>query len=236
TIDAEPATQRSLDTVSNLRDTLHDISGADALVGGSVAQDLDSRHGAAHDLAVVIPLILLVVLVVLCVVLRALIAPILLVLINVTSTLAALGLGTWVSGRLFGFPALDLSTPLYAFLFLVALGIDYTIFLVVRARQETPEHGTVGGTVRAVGLTGGVITSAGIVLAAVFAVLGVLPLITLTQIGIIVGLGILLDTFLVRTVVVPAVFCLIGQKMWWPGHPHKSTRDGLAEGGRSSAS
>ena len=116
-------------------------------------------------------------------------------------------------------------TPIYAFLFLVALGIDYTVFLVLRAREETAEHGTVGGMVQAVGLTGGVITSAGIVLAAVFAVLGVLPLITLTQVGLIVGLGILLDTFLVRTVVVPAVFALAGDKIWWPSSVTRDSTD-----------
>jgi RND superfamily putative drug exporter len=132
------------------------------------------------------------------------------------STLAALGMGGWVSVHLLGFPALDNTTPLFAFLFLVALGVDYTIFLVTRAQEETPQHGTRGGIVRAVSATGAVITSAGIVLAAVFAVLGVLPLIALTQLGIIVGLGILLDTFVVRTVVIPALFTLIGPKIWWP--------------------
>lgn len=224
TIDAEPATSRSLDTVSSLRSAVHDVSGADAKVGGSVAQDLDSRHAAEHDLTVVVPLILLVVFIVLCIVLRALVAPVILVVINLFSTLAALGLGTWVSTHVFGFPALDLTTPLYVFLFLVALGIDYTIFLVVRARQETSSGGTRHGIVNAVGLTGGVITSAGIVLASVFAVLGVLPLITLTQIGIIVGLGILLDTFLVRSIVVPAVFCLAGDRIWLPSKPQAAAR------------
>ena len=162
------------------------------------------------------PLILLVVLLVLFAVLRSIVTPLVLITINIISTFAALGLGTWVSTHVFGFPALDVSTPIYVFLFLVALGIDYTVFLVLRAREETAEHGTVDAMVLAVGLTGGVITSAGIVLASVFAVLGVLPLITLTQVGLIVGLGILLDTFLVRTVVVPAVFALAGDRIWWP--------------------
>jgi RND superfamily putative drug exporter len=115
-----------------------------------------------------------------------------------------------------GFPALDNTTPLFAFLFLAALGVDYTIFLVTRAREETPRHGTRAGIVRAASATGPVITSAGIVLAAVFCVLGVLPLIILTQLGVIVGLGILLDTFVVRTLVVPALFTLIGPRIWWP--------------------
>ena len=148
--------------------------------------------------------------------LRAVLAPLVLVAATVLSTLAALGLGGWVSVHLLGFPALDNTTPLFAFLFLVALGVDYTIFLVTRAREETPKYGTRGGIVRAVSATGAVITSAGIVLAAVFCVLGVLPLIVLTQFGIIVGLGILLDTFVVRTVVIPALFTLIGPRIWWP--------------------
>ena len=163
-----------------------------------------------------IPAILAVVLIVLYALLRAVLAPLILVVVTVLSALAAIGLGGWVSLHLFGFPALDNTAPLFAFMFLVALGVDYTIFLVTRAREETPGHGTRTGIVRAVSATGAVITSAGIVLAAVFCVLGVLPLIVLTQVGIIVGLGILLDTFVVRTVIVPALFTLIGPRIWWP--------------------
>ena len=213
TLEDAPATPESIETIETLRTNLAEF---DALVGGSIAKDLDSRNGAERDLLVIVPLILLVVLLVLFAVLRSIVTPLVLISINVISTFAALGLGTWVSNHIFDFPALDVSTPIYAFLFLVALGIDYTVFLVLRAREETAEHGTVEAMVLAVGLTGGVITSAGIVLASVFAVLGVLPLITLTQVGLIVGLGILLDTFLVRTVVVPAVFALAGDKIWWP--------------------
>ena len=135
------------------------------------------------------------------------------------------------------FPALDNTTPLFAFLFLVALGVDYTIFLVTRAREETPEHGTRDGIVRAVSATGAVITSAGIVLAAVFCVLGVLPLIVLTQLGIIVGLGILLDTFLVRTVIIPALFTLIGPRDLVAGAARARTHrsNGAQAGGRHRA-
>ncbi len=214
-IDAAPASDRSFEIVTALRDSVH-AADPDALVGGSDAQALDVRDAAARDRLVIIPAILAVVLAVLFVLLRALPAPPLLVAVTVLSALAALGLGGWVSVHLFGFPALDTSTPLFAFLFLVALGVDYTIFLVTRAREETRRYGTRAGIVRAVSATGAVITSAGIVLAAVFCVLGVLPLIVLTQLGIIVGLGILLDTFLVRTVVIPALFTLIGPKVWWP--------------------
>ncbi|WP_406035283.1 MMPL family transporter [Nocardioides sp. NBC_00163] len=213
TLEDAPATPESIETIETMRS---ELAGTGALVGGSVAKDLDSRNGAERDLKVVVPLILLVVLLVLFAVLRSIVTPLVLVTISVIATFAALGLGAWMSTHVFGFPALDVSTPIYAFLFLVALGVDYTVFLVLRAREETAEHDTVDAMVMAVGLTGGVITSAGIVLASVFAVLGVLPLITLTQVGLIVGLGILLDTFLVRTVVVPAVFALVGDKIWWP--------------------
>ena len=117
---------------------------------------------------------------------------------------------------MFNFPALDTSVPLLAFLFLVAFGVDYNIFLTTRARQEAERTGTRRGIRTAVAVTGGVITSAGVLLAAVFTVLGVLPLITLTQIGIIVGFGVLLDTLLVRTVLVPALVTLLGRRVWWP--------------------
>ncbi|MGV0850661.1 MMPL family transporter [Mycolicibacterium phlei] len=214
-IDAEPASDRAFDIVDALRDSVR-TADPDALVGGSDATARDASAAASRDRAVVIPAILIVVLVVLYVLLRAALAPLILVAVTVLSALAALGLGGWASVHLFGFPALDNTAPLFAFLFLVALGVDYTIFLVTRAREETPGHGTRDGIVRAVSATGAVITSAGIVLAAVFCVLGVLPLIVLTQVGIIVGLGILLDTFVVRTVIIPALFTLIGDRIWWP--------------------
>ena len=214
-LEATPASDAAFATVATLRDSVHKAD-PDALVGGSDATALDTKNTAIRDRWVVIPAILIVVLAVLYVLLRALLAPLVLVATTTLSTLAALGMGGWVSVHLLGFPALDNTTPLFAFLFLVALGVDYTIFLVTRAQEETPLYGTRGGIVRAVSATGAVITSAGIVLAAVFAVLGVLPLIALTQLGIIVGLGILLDTFVVRTMVIPALFTLIGPAIWWP--------------------
>lgn len=214
-IDAAPASAAAFDTVAALRNSVHQADPA-ALVGGTDAQALDASTTAIHDRWVVIPAIFVIVLAVLYVLLRAALAPLVLAAATALSTLAALGLGSWISIHVLGFPALDNTTPLFAFLFLVALGVDYTIFLVSRAREETPLYGTRGGIVRAVSATGAVITSAGIVLAAVFAVLGVLPLIALTQLGIIVGLGILLDTFVVRTVVIPALFTLIGPRIWWP--------------------
>jgi len=214
-LDSTPASDAAFDTVAALRDSVHKADPG-ALIGGSDATALDTKNTAVRDRRVVIPAILIVVLAVLYVLLRSILAPLVLVATTTLSTLAALGMGGWVSVHLLDFPALDNTTPLFAFLFLVALGVDYTIFLVTRAQEETPLNGTRGGIVRAVSATGAVITSAGIVLAAVFAVLGVLPLIALTQLGIIVGLGILLDTFVVRTVVIPALFTLIGPAIWWP--------------------
>src|SRR5699024_8508735 len=167
-------------------------------------------------LVLLAPLVLLVSLLVLVVLLRSVVAPVLLLLANLVSAVAAIGAGSWLSRVVFDQPALDLQVPLLSFLFLVALGIDYTIFLVHRARSEAGQHGTRAGMVEAVAHTGGVITSAGIVLAAVFAALGVLPLVTLGQLGMIVGVGVVVDTVVVRTVVVPSLFGLLGDRMWWP--------------------
>ena len=214
-IDAPPSSDRAFATVAALRHSASSAS-ANALVGGSDAQAFDVREAAAHDRLALIPAILAVILVVLYALLRSALAPPFLLAASILSALAALGLGSWASMHVFGFPALDNSTGLLAFLFLAALGVDYTIFLVARAREEAAQHGVRVGMIRAVAATGGVITSAGIVLAAVFAVLGVLPLIVLTQLGIIVGLGILLDTFVVRTLIIPALFTLAGDPIWWP--------------------
>jgi RND superfamily putative drug exporter len=217
-IDAAPASDRAFTTIGALRDSTRSADPT-ALVGGPDAQARDVRDAAARDRLVLIPAILAVILAVLFVLLRSALAPPILLSATILGALAALGLGGWSSIHVFGFPALDNSTPLFAFLFLAALGVDYTIFLVTRAREEAADRGARAGMVRAVSATGGVITSAGIVLAAVFCVLGVLPLIVLTQLGIIVGLGILLDTFVVRTLVIPAVFALIGDGIWWPNDP-----------------
>lgn len=213
--DAAPATPESYDQVRSLRQAVQNAAPG-SMVGGLTAETLDTRETTARDTALVMPMIIGIVLILLVLILRALVAPVLLLLATTMSALAALGAGALVSQYVFGFPALDVSVPLYSLIFLVALGIDYTVFLVLRAKEEAAGAGTRVGMTRAVGLTGGVITSAGIVLAAVFAVLGVLPLITLGQIGIVVGLGIVIDTFLVRTLVVPALFAIVGEKMWWP--------------------
>ncbi|MEJ5920126.1 MMPL family transporter [Corynebacterium sp. H78] len=218
--DAAPATPESYEQIRQLRTAVENVD-QNALVGGQSAEAMDTRDATKRDTIVVLPIILVIVFVLLVVVLRSIVAPILLLFATSLSAAAALGAGALVSEHVFGFPALDVSVPLYALIFLVALGIDYTVFLVLRAKEEKKNHGTRDGMTRAVGLTGGVITSAGIVLAAVFAVLGVLPLITLGQVGIVVGLGILIDTFLVRTLVVPALFDIFGDRMWWPSKAKK---------------
>jgi RND superfamily putative drug exporter len=223
-----PSTPESLEQISALRDAVHDVDGADALVGGAVATDLDARTGNEQDLMLIAPLVLAVSFIVLLVLLRSVVAPVLLLAVNLASAVAAIGAGAWLSRVLLGQHALDLQVPLLAFLFLVALGIDYTIFLVHRARSEAAEHSTRAGIVEAVTHTGGVITSAGIVLAAVFAALGVLPLVTLGQLGLIVGVGVIVDTLVVRTVIVPAIFALIGERIWWPSRP-ESSRTGASE-------
>ena len=211
-----PGTERSLDQISELREAVHPIPGADALVGGAVATELDAKEGSERDLLLVAPLVLAVSFLVLLALLRSLVAPVLLLLVNLASAAAAIGAGAWLSRVLFDQHALDLQVPILAFLFLVALGIDYTIFLVHRARSEVATVGTRAAMVEAVAHTGNVITSAGIVLAAVFAALGVLPLVVLGQLGLIVGVGVLVDTLVVRTVIVPAIFALVGERIWWP--------------------
>jgi RND superfamily putative drug exporter len=227
--DPMPGSPEALDLVRQVRTAAHAVPGAEALVGGQPAVDLDSRTGNEHDVWLVAPLILAIAAIVLLGLLRSAIAPIVLLAVNIASSLAAIGAGAWLSRQFFDAQALDLQVPLFAFLFLVALGIDYTIFLVHRAHGEAATHGTRQGMVRAVASTGGVITSAGIVLAGVFAALGVLPLVTLGQLGIIVGLGVLVDTMLVRTVIVPAIFALIGDRIWWPSRAVASRRDQPSE-------
>ena len=217
---AAAETEAAFETVRELRTELRQIDGADALVGGLDAQALDVATATQADQDLVIPLILALVFLVLMILLRSLLAPLLLLLTVVASFFASLGL-SWVLFRtVFDFPAMDTNVVLLSFLFLVALGVDYNIFLVTRAREEARLLGTRDGMIRALSATGGVITSAGILLAAVFAMLGVLPLITLTQIGIIVCVGVLLDTLVVRTVIVPALTFIAGDRFWWPGRPH----------------
>jgi RND superfamily putative drug exporter len=215
-LEGEGQSEEAYSTIRALRVAVDDASGADALVGGLDAQSMDVKDAYTRDQLVVIPLILLLVFVVLVLLLRAIVAPVLLLLTVVASFFASMGAGWWIFTNLLGFPALDLSVFLFSFLFLVALGVDFNIFLVTRAKEEAEKLGTKQGMIKALSATGGVITSAGILLAAVFAVLGVLPLVALAQIGVIVCIGVLLDTLLVRTVIVPALAFMTGKTFWWP--------------------
>jgi RND superfamily putative drug exporter len=215
-LDGESQSEAAYKSIALIRDEVDKVAGADAKVGGLDAQALDVKDAYTHDQLIVIPLILILVFVVLVILLRSFVAPVLLLTTVVASFFASMGAGWLIFTNILGFPALDLSVFLYSFLFLVALGVDYNIFLVTRAKEEAEKLGTRQGMIKALSATGGVITSAGILLAAVFAVLGVLPLVALAQIGVIVCIGVLLDTLLVRTVIVPALAFMTGKKFWWP--------------------
>lgn len=218
---AEPSSDRAFETVEAIRDAVQEVD-AGVLVGGSDAEALDSQTATDRDQLLIIPMILAVVLLVLLLLLRSVVAALVLVSTVVVSFVASLGASWWAFTHWFGFPALDLSVLLISFLFLVALGVDYNIFLTTRAKEEAAQRDTKQAISVALAVTGGVITSAGILLAAVFTVLGVLPLIVLTQIGVIVGFGVLLDTLLVRSVLVPALVSLLGRRFWWPGPLHRT--------------
>ena len=209
-----PGQRRAQAVVLDVRDAVADFD--DTHVGGGDAEALDAEEYAASDRQLILPLILLLVLGALLLLLRSIVAPLLLVATVVATYAAAMGASWWLFQTVFGFEAMDTGVPLLAFLFLVALGVDYNIFLVTRAREEAREHGTRTGMLRALTATGGVITSAGILLAAVFAVLGVLPLVVLAQLGAIIFVGVLLDTLVVRTVLVPALALTLGDTFWWP--------------------
>ena len=227
---AEPESDDAFVVVQALRDAYAGAGGAvsEALVGGSDATAYDERTAAQADLRLIAPIILAVVFAVLALLLRSLVAPVLLIASVLATFAASLGASTWLFQHVLGFPALDTAVTLYAFLFLVALGVDYNIFLTTRAREERERHGTREGMVRALASTGAVITSAGVLLAAVFAVLGVLPVVALTQVGVVVCIGVLLDTLVVRTVLVPALVFLTGDAFWWPsrrrGQPQADQR------------
>ena len=210
----QPGTDAARTAVRDVRAAVHGIPGT--IVGGTEARGVDAADAASRDRGVIFPIIFVLVLLALLVLLRSFVAPIILVGTVILTFLAAVGASWWIFTKVFGFTALDVGAPLYTFLFLVALGVDYNIFLVTRAREEAAVHGSRAGMLRALSATGGVITSAGILLAAVFAVLGVLPLVVLAQIGVIICVGVLLDTLVVRTVLVPAIALILGDRFWWP--------------------
>ncbi|NIH84975.1 MMPL family transporter [Amycolatopsis granulosa] len=210
--DSQPA----VDTVGRVRAAVHAVPGADAVVGGTTATQLDTQRTSERDRAVIIPIVLVVIFVVLALLLRALLAPLLLIATVVLSFGATMGVSALVFNHLLGFPGADPAVPLFGFVFLVALGIDYNIFLMTRVREEAVRAGTRDGTLRGLTLTGGVITSAGVVLAATFASLAVIPILFLAQIAFIVAFGVLLDTLVVRSLLVPALTLDVGRRIWWP--------------------
>ncbi len=216
TLASKPDSQAAYATVDRVRANVGAIKGANARVGGASAIALDVERYATHDRNVIIPLVLLVVLIILALLLRAVVAPLILIGTVVLSFGAALGLSALAFKNLFGFAGADTSMPLFAFVFLVALGIDYNIFLMTRVREESARSGTRRGALTGLAATGGVITSAGLVLAGTFAMLGTLPLVFFTEIGFTVALGVLLDTIIVRSVLVTALNLDIGRHMWWP--------------------
>ena len=212
TLTSAPDSQAAYTTIDRVRAAVHAVPGAHALVGGNTAVNLDVQRAAAHDRNVIIPLILVVVFVILALLLRALIAPIMLIATVVLSFAAALGVSALVFNHVFGFGGADTSFPLFVFVFLVALGIDYNIFLMTRVREEAKRHGARRGALIGLAATGGVITSAGLVLAGTFAVLGTLPITFLAELGFAVAFGVLLDSIIVRSVLVTALNLDIGRQ------------------------
>lgn len=210
-----PDSAAAENTVRQLRTELHqEVSGSQ--VGGVTATAIDTNDASIRDRALIIPVVLAVILLILMVLLRSVLAPVLLVLTTALSFGTALGVSAWMFNHVFHFPGADPAVPLYSFVFLVALGIDYNIFLMTRVREESLLHGTRAGILRGLGITGGVITSAGLVLAATFAALSVIPILFLAQIAFTVSFGVLLDTFLVRSLLVPALSYDLGKVIWWP--------------------
>jgi len=216
TLTSSSDSQASFRTVDRLRATVHAIPGADAKVGGGSAVNLDIQRATRHDRNLVVPLVLLVVFVILAMVLRTLVAPLLLIGTVVLSFAAALGVSALAFDHLFGFAGADASLPMWVFVFLVALGVDYNIFLMTRVHEESRRHGTRQGALLGLAATGGVITSAGLVLTGTFVALGTLPLVFVTELGFAVAFGVLLDTFVVRSVLVTALNLDIGRWIWWP--------------------
>jgi putative drug exporter of the RND superfamily len=230
TMTVPPDSSAAYTLVDHIRTTVHAIPGADAKVGGGTAINADVESAAAHDRNLLIPLILGVVLIILGLLLRAIVAPLVLIATVVLSFGTALGLSALFFSHVFGFAGADTSVPLFVFVFLVALGIDYNIFLMTRIREESARSGTRRGALAGLAATGGVITSAGLVLAGTFAVLGTLPLVEFTEIGFAVALGVLLDTIIVRSVLVTALTLDIGRHMWWPSALSHPRADSMTDG------
>ncbi|MFE7852944.1 MMPL family transporter [Streptomyces sp. NPDC057403] len=231
TLDAAADSDSAKDTVARLRTALHAVPDAKALVGGYTAQQYDTLRTAERDRTLIVPVVLAIIFVILTLLLRSLLLPALLVATVGLNFLATLGVSSLVFRHVFGFTGSDPSVPLYGFVFLVALGVDYNIFLMSRVREESLRHGVREGVLRGLVGTGGVITSAGVVLAATFAALGVIPLAFLAQIAFIVAFGVLLDTLVVRSLLVPALVRDLGAVAWWPGRLWRSDPGATASAG-----
>jgi len=229
TMTASPDGSAGYATIDRVRDAVHAVAGADAKVGGGSAVNLDVQRAAHHDRDLIIPIVLVVVFLILALLLRALLAPVVLIATVVLSFAAALGISALFFQHVFGFDGADTGLPLFVFVFLVALGIDYNIFLMTRVREETLKAGTRAGALTGLAATGGVITSAGFVLAGTFAVLATLPLVGFAEMGFAVALGVLLDTLVVRSVLVTALNLDIGDRMWWPSKLSRRLPDGGQE-------
>lgn len=223
TTEAPSDSQAAVEAVADLRTAVHDVS-PDALVGGAAAERLDTQLAGQHDLRVIVPVVLAVILLILVLLLRSVLAAVLLMAANVLSFGFALGVSAVVFNHVLDFPGADPAVPLYAFCFLVALGVDYSIFLMTRVREESLRVGTRRGVLRGLAVTGSVITSAGVVLAATFAALGVIPLLFLAQLAVIVAFGVLVDTLVVRSLLVPALVHDVGDRVWWPSRLGRGTR------------
>jgi RND superfamily putative drug exporter len=211
-------------TVRDLR-TAVERAGPGAIVGGVTATAVDTNDTGIRDRTLIIPVVLVVILLILMLLLRSIVAPLVLIGSVIVSFAAALGVGALVFDHVFHFPGADPSVPLYSFVFLVALGVDYNIFLMTRVREEALRHGPREGVLRGLGVTGGVITSAGVVLAATFAALGVIPILFLVQIAFVVAFGVLLDTIVVRSLLVPALTYDLGHRAWWPSRLSRTEPD-----------
>ncbi len=216
TLSYAPYSDEAMDAVTRVRDNLQNVAHGSALVAGAPAIEADSRHFAVEDNKLIMPLVLLVVFLVLVLLLRSLVAPVLLMVTVVASFLAVMGVSYWAFQHIFGFPGVDEYVPLFVFIFLVALGVDYNIFLMARVREEAQRHGAREGMRRGLIVTGGVITSAGVVLAGTFFVMAAMPLTMLTEIGFAIAIGVLFDALIVRTTLVPALAFALGRRIWWP--------------------
>ena len=217
----DPASSvQARETISRLRATIQPTH-PEVIFGGVSAVQLDTNTASTHDLKIIIPLILLAITSVLMLLLRSVVAPLILLVTTVVSFGATLGIAAFLFNNVWHFPGADPSVIIFGFVFLVALGIDYNIFLMTRVREETIRLGVRQGTLKALVVTGGVITSAGVVLASTFAALYVIPILFLAQIAFIVSFGVLLDTLIIRSLLVPSVTLEIGKKMWWPSRISK---------------